>query len=111
MKSEEITIAIISVAFLATIVLSIYFIMKFKVLLPARSDDYSSKRAKSDWQKPGIVVLGIGIGVLLVGILNENNLFTNNDAVNTGIVVVSTGISMIMRIIWIKNLNWINRYG
>ena len=93
---KEAMVALVCLGFFAMIVLSIYFIMKFRAVTPSRSahENLEPKR-KSDWQKPGIVVIGVGMGVLISGLMDDYNYY-NNDAINVGIVAVCAVISMIV---------------
>lgn len=79
----------------AMVVLTVYFIMKFRSVTP---DTYfvKEKRDSLDWQKPGIVVIGVGFGVLIASLLENNNYYYNGDGINVGIVAVCTGVSMII---------------
>lgn len=93
---KETMAAVICIGLFAAIVLSIYFIMKYRSITPVQTMDVNlGVKRKSDWQKPGIVVIGTGIGVLVTGILHTY-AFINNDAINVGIVAVCAGISMII---------------
>ena len=71
--SSEMMITLVWLVAFAMVVLTVYFIMKFKSQIQPREMDASirQKREPADWQKPGIVVLGIGIGVFIVGLLND----------------------------------------
>ncbi|MDR2282761.1 MAG: hypothetical protein LBE37_06100 [Sphingobacterium sp.] len=93
---QDTTVAIVSIGFFAAITLSIYFVMKFRAIRTANSDGAPVKREPYDWQKPGIVVLGIGTGIIIVGILHELGYFQSQDAIPMGIITVCTGISMII---------------
>lgn len=80
----------------AMVVLTVYFIMKFRAVTPPRShDSVLPPKRKSDWQKPGIVVLGIGVGVLITGVLHSIGS-VDNDAINVGVVIVCAGVSMVI---------------
>lgn len=93
---KEIMVSIVCVGFFAAIVLSIYFVMKFRSITPPPVFDGSADaKKKADWQKPGIVVLGIGLGLLIVGLLPASQ-YGDSDAVNVGIVAVCTGVAMIV---------------
>lgn len=93
---KETMLALVCLGFFAMIVLSIYFIMKFRSVSPTRSTNESlPPKRKTDWQKPGIVVIGIGVGVLISGLMDDYNYY-NNDAINVGIIAVCAGISMIV---------------
>ncbi len=93
---KETMLSIMVVALFTAITLSIYFIMKFRAIRTANSDGASVKREPYDWQKPGIVVLGIGTGIIIVGIFHELGYFQSQDAIPMGIITVCTGISMII---------------
>ena len=91
---KETMLALICLGFFAMIVLSIYFIMKFRAITPEKN--YAQvKRETWDWQKPGIVVIGLGVGVLISGLMEDYNYY-NNDAINVGIVALCIGVSMIV---------------
>jgi len=93
---QETTVAIIGVSFFAAIVLSIFFIMKYRAIgRPEGIDFNESIKRKTNWQKPGIVVIGMGVGVLITGFLRDYSN-VNNDAINVGIVAICTGVSMII---------------
>lgn len=93
---RETMLTLICLGFFAMIVLSIYFKMKFRTEMPISTIDESldSKR-KWDWQKPGIVVVGIGVGILISGLMSEYDCY-DNYAINVGIIAVCAGISMIV---------------
>ncbi|TDQ79639.1 hypothetical protein [Sphingobacterium yanglingense] len=93
---KEIMLAIMSTGLFTAITLSIYFIMKFRAIRTANADETPVKREPYDWQKPGIVVLGIGVGIVVVGIFKELGYFQSQDAIPMGIITVCTGISMII---------------
>lgn len=88
--------AIMFIGLFTAITLSIYFIMKFRAVRVQSYDGPPVKREPYDWQKPGIVVLGIGIGIIIVGILKELNYFQSQDAIPMGIITACAGISMII---------------
>lgn len=93
---KEMMLALICLGFFAMVVLTVYFIMKFRAVRPPRVPDLVlPPKRKSDWQKPGIVVLGIGVGVLITGVLHVNSSVIN-DAINVGIVIACAGISMVV---------------
>lgn len=78
------------------VVLTVYFIMKFKSVRPPDVLEVAMPpKRKSDWQKPGIVVLGIGFGILMTGILHTNTII-DNDAINVGIVTICAGVAMVI---------------
>lgn len=94
--SSEMMITLVWLGAFAMVVLSIYFIMKYRAVTPPRSTNESLEtKRKIDWQKPGVVVIGIGMGVLISGLMDDYNYY-NNDAINVGIVAVCAGISMIV---------------
>lgn len=79
----------------AMVVLTVYFIMRFRSITPERIPA-REKGESWDWQKPGIVVVGIGIGIVVVGILKSiPNIYIHGSA-SVGIVVIFTGVSMII---------------
>ena len=94
--SKEITMAIVLVGLFAAVVLSIYFIMKFKSQMQPIQFDPNYRKEKSDWQKPGIVVLGTGIGTLIVGVLNSIPSININGVIVMGIIIISTGLGLII---------------
>ena len=79
----------------AMVVLTVYFIMRFRSITPERIPA-REKGESWDWQKPGIVVLGIGLGALVVGLLNSFKSFHLHGSVSVGIIVIFTGISLIV---------------
>ncbi|MGN0003667.1 MAG: hypothetical protein ACI35V_09540 [Sphingobacterium composti] len=93
---KETMVALICLGFFTMIVLSIYFIMKYKTLMQPKVYDINEKIEKSDWQKPGIVMLGTGIGALIVGILNTFQSLNINGVIVVGVIVISTGIGLIV---------------
>ncbi len=93
---KEQMLSIMFIGLFTAITLSIYFIMKFRAIRVANSPATPVKREPYDWQKPGIVVLGIGVGILIVGIFKELGYFQSQDAIPMGIITVCTGISMII---------------
>lgn len=94
---KETMLALICLGFCAMIVLSIYFIMKYRSIVGEQNIITDiPKRKPWDWQKPGIVVLGIGLGIFIVGVLTANHYIVDNDSINFGIIVICTGISMIV---------------
>jgi len=93
---KEMMATLISLGFFAMIVLSIYFIMKYKTIMQPKTYESIAIKQKSDWQKPGIVVLGTGLGVLLVGVIKSFNEFYLHGSISIGIIVICTGISLIV---------------
>ncbi|WP_164112527.1 MULTISPECIES: hypothetical protein [Sphingobacterium] len=93
---KETMLAVMSTGLFAAITLSIYFIMRFRSVRIQNNDTPPIKREPYDWQKPGIVVLGIGAGILIVGILREFNYFHSEDSIPMGIITICAGISMIV---------------
>lgn len=93
---KETMMGVICLGLFTAVVLSIYFIMKYRSVTPPRAanNDTEVKR-KSDLQKPGIVVIGTGIGVLITGILDANRYY-DNDAISLGIVAICAGIAMVV---------------
>lgn len=94
MQKEEMVV-LVCLGFFAMIVLTVYFIMKYKAVMPPRANESLLPKGKTDIQKPGIVVLGFGVGLLITGVLNSIYSI-ENDAINLGIVVVCTGVSMVI---------------
>lgn len=92
---KETMVAVIFTGLFAAVTLSVYFIMKFRAVRIENNDGQPIKREPYDWQKPGIVVLGIGIGIIIVGILKELSFLQSQDAISIGIITISAGISMI----------------
>jgi undecaprenyl pyrophosphate phosphatase UppP len=93
---KEMMATIVSLGFFAAIVLSIYFIMKYKTMMQPKTYEPNLVKQKSDWQKPGIVVLGTGLGVLVVGLLKSFNQFYLHGSISIGIIVIFTGVSLIV---------------
>lgn len=93
---KDTSMVIVCIGLFTAITLSIYFIMKFRAIRIPNSGGAPVKREPYDWQKPGIVVLGIGTGIIIVGILKELGYFQSQDAIPMGIITVCTGISMII---------------
>lgn len=93
---KETMVTLICLGFFAMIVLSIYFIMKYKSMIQPKQYELTEKKEKSNWQKPGIVVLGIGLGALVVGVLKSVKLFYIHGAVSIGIIIIFAGISLIV---------------
>lgn len=63
--------AILGIGLFACVTLSVYFIMHYRytaINIPGEE----RRRQHADWQKSGIVVLGIGIGLFIVGILQND---------------------------------------
>ncbi|WP_343538376.1 hypothetical protein AB3466_03810 [Sphingobacterium thalpophilum] len=87
--------AVVCIGLFTCITLCVYFIMRYRstsVGLP------SEKRTKepSDWQKPGILVAGIGLGLFIVGLLNNLNTVKLQHSISVGIVVICAGVAMIV---------------
>lgn len=93
---KDTAMVIVCTGLFAAITLSIYFIMKFRAIRTQNYDVLTTKREPYDWQKPGIVVLGIGVGIVIVGIFKELGYFQSQDAIPMGIITICTGISMII---------------
>ncbi|SKB77573.1 hypothetical protein SAMN05660841_02305 [Sphingobacterium nematocida] len=93
---KETMLAVMSIGLFAAITLSIYFIMRFRAVRIENNGIQNVKREPYDWQKPGIVVLGIGTGIFIVGILREFNYFHSEDSIPMGIITICAGISMIV---------------
>jgi hypothetical protein len=56
----------------------------------------SRKKESLDWQKPGILVLGIGVGLFIVGILDN---YINTELARftcVAILIISAGVAMII---------------
>jgi len=92
---NDIVLAVIWLGAFAMVVLTVYFIVKFRSVTPDRSF-VKEKSEPWDWQKPGIVVIGVGIGVLIASLLEDYNYFNDGVGINVGIVAICTGISMII---------------
>ena len=79
------------------VVLTVYFFMRYRSIMPVdvirqeRNINYPK-----DWQKPGIVVLGIGIGIVVAGVLKSVPVVHMHGAASLGIIVVCAGVSMII---------------
>ena len=87
--------AVLGVGLFTCITLCVYFIMRYRsatVHLPSES----RKKESLDWQKPGILVLGIGVGLFIVGIL-DNYINTDlPDSLAVAILIISAGLAMII---------------
>lgn len=93
---KEIMVVIMAIGLFAAVVLSIFFIMKYRSITPLQTIDINAgQKRKSDWQKPGIVVFGIGLGVLITGLLSDYSNI-DNEAINLGIIAICAGIAMII---------------
>ncbi|WP_333865743.1 hypothetical protein [Sphingobacterium sp.] len=87
--------AILGIGLFTCITLCVYFIMRYRstaVHLP----DESRKREPLDWQKPGILVLGIGIGLFIVGVLDNYIKTDLPDSLAVAILIISAGLAMII---------------
>lgn len=92
---KEIMLAVICLGFFAMVVLTVYFIMKFRSIASEKSY-VQEKRESWDWQKPGVVVLGVGVGAVIVGVLKSVKYVYIHGAAYIGIIVIFTGIAMII---------------
>jgi hypothetical protein len=54
------------------------------------------RKESLDWQKPGILVLGIGIGLFIVGILDNYMNTDLPDSLAVAILIISAGVAMII---------------
>lgn len=94
---KEIVVSIVGVAFFTAIVLTVYFVMKYRSILPPPLPGEGLRnQRKSDWQKPGIVLLGIGLGIVVVGIMKSIKLVYIQGSASIGVIVIFTGVSMII---------------
>lgn len=87
--------AVLGVGLFTCITLCVYFIMRYRsatVHLPGES----RKKEPLDWQKPGILVLGIGIGLFIVGILDNYIKTDLPDSLAVAILIISAGVAMII---------------
>ena len=87
--------AILGISLFACVTLCVYFIMRYRstaINIPGEERG----RRPADWQKPGILVLGIGIGLLIVGILQNYLRAGLPDSLVVAILIISAGVSMIV---------------
>ncbi|WP_343563557.1 hypothetical protein [Sphingobacterium sp.] len=87
--------AIVALGLFTCITLCVYFIMRYRskaIHIPGEE----RRRQPADWQKPGILVLGIGIGLLIVGILQNYLRAGLPDSLVVAILIISAGLSMIL---------------
>jgi len=87
--------AILGIGLFTCITLCVYFIMRHRsvaVQIPGEN----KKRESLDWQKPGILVLGIGIGLFIVGILDNYMNTDLPDSLAVAILIISAGVAMII---------------
>jgi len=87
--------AIVAVGLFTCITLCVYFIMRYRSTAINMPGEYK-KRQPTDWQKPGILVLGIGIGLLIVGVLQNYLRAGLPDSLVVAILIISAGVSMIV---------------
>lgn len=87
--------AVVAVGLFTCITFCVYFVMRYRstaINLPGEE----KRRQPADWQKPGILVLGIGIGLLIVGVLTNYSSFRIPDSLAVAILIISAGIAMIV---------------
>ncbi len=87
--------AILGLGLFACVTLCVYFIMRYRsatINIPGEE----RKRQPADWQKPGILVFGIGIGLFIVGILQNYLSAGLPDSLVVAILIISAGVSMIV---------------
>lgn len=96
MTSEDLMLTLVWLGAFTMVVLTVYFIMKFRAVTPPRAfDEPLVPKRKYNWQKPGIVVIGIGVGLLISGFMNNYDLY-DNQAINIGITAICAGIAMVV---------------
>ena len=87
--------AIVAIGLFTCITFSVYFIMRYRstaINIPGEE----KRKQPTDWQKPGILVLGIGIGLFIVGVI-QNYVSTGlPDSLVVAILIISAGIAMIV---------------
>ncbi len=87
--------AIMGVGLFTCITLCVYFIMRYRstaINIPVED----RKKQPSDWQKPGILVLGIGLGLLIVGLIQNYVNADLPDSLAVAILIIAAGVSMII---------------
>lgn len=87
--------AVMAVGLFTCITFCVYFIMRYRSTT-VRIPGEDRRREPADWQKPGILVVGIGLGLLIVGLINDLSSVQIQDAVSVGIVIICAGVSMII---------------
>lgn len=77
-------------------ILALIFLVKYFKTRPKEIIlDKSNVNPKVLWLKKAIVILGFGLGLLIIGILNELNLL-NSTPIRLGILLIFLSISMII---------------
>lgn len=92
---KESMAAIMGVGLFTCITLCVYFIMRYRstaINIPGED----RKKQPSDWQKPGILVLGIGLGLLIVGVIQNYVNADLPDSLAVAILIIAAGVSMII---------------
>jgi undecaprenyl pyrophosphate phosphatase UppP len=92
---KESMAAIMGVGLFTCITLCVYFIMRYRstaINIPGED----RKKQSSDWQKPGILVLGIGTGLLIVGVIQNYVNADLPDSLAVAILIIAAGVSMII---------------
>lgn len=92
---KESMAAIMGVGLFTCITLCVYFIMRYRstaINIPVED----RKKQPSDWQKPGILVLGIGLGLLIVGLIQNYVNADLPDSLAVAILIIAAGVSMII---------------
>ncbi|MCS4228244.1 hypothetical protein [Sphingobacterium sp. BIGb0165] len=87
--------AVVAVGLFTCITFCVYFVMRYRstaINIPGEE----RRRQPADWQKPGVLVLGIGIGLFIVGVI-QNYVSTGlPDSLAVAILIISAGIAMIV---------------
>ncbi|MGE8291731.1 MAG: hypothetical protein ACN6ON_08630 [Sphingobacterium sp.] len=92
---KETMVTVLGVGLFTCVTLCVFFIMRYRstaINIPGEE----RRRQPADWQKPGILVLGIGIGLLIVGVLANYSSFGIPDSLAVAILIISAGIAMII---------------
>lgn len=87
--------AILGIGLFTCITLCVYFIMRYRsesIHIP----EENRRKESADWQKPGILVFGIGIGLFIVGVLDNYINTELPDSLAVAILIISAGVAMIV---------------
>jgi len=87
--------AVMAVGLFTCITLCVYFVMRYRstaINIPGEE----RRRQPADWQKPGILVLGIGIGLFIVGVIQNYVSADLPDSLAVAILIIAAGVAMIV---------------
>jgi hypothetical protein len=94
---NDFALALIWLGAFSMVVLTVYFYMRYRSVtaVDVVRQERNTKYPK-DWQKPGIVVIGLGIGIFVSGIIPSIPNIRINELIQIGVMVIFTGASLVI---------------